>query len=329
MFAVDDGLVQKNAAEGRRRTRAIQRAFWFVFVLNVSVALAKIIVGSVFGAASVRADGIHSIFDSAGNIAGFIGVALAARPADVGHPYGHIKYETYASFFIALLLLFAAYEVGGGAIQTLTTGDMRQDVSPVSFAVMIGTLVVNIIATTFERRQGKKYQSEVLTADSKHTLSDALVSSSVIIGLIFVQAGFPIADPIAALVVTAAIVVTAIDVLKDVHATFSDTARMPSENLRRCALGVDGVVDCHHIRTRGLANEVYVDMHILVDPEISIREAHAIANEVERVIKARFRQVMEVLVHLEPATQAELAEPATYEPSADERESGSVVNQSS
>ena len=139
-------------------------------------------------------------------------------------------------------------------------------VTPVSFIVMVGTLAVNIEVTTYERRCAKRLKSEVLAADANHTLSDALVSIGVIVGLAAVALGFPMADPIMALVVTVAILATAYDVFKHALATLSDHARIPDKDVQAVAMGVPGVQDAHHIRTRGTEGEVYADLHVLVAP---------------------------------------------------------------
>lgn len=282
------------------RMRSIKRVLWIVLVLNLAVAAAKYIYGTISGSASMQADGIHSVFDSAGNVVGLVGIALASRPADDGHPYGHAKFETYASLVIGVLLLLAAFEVGSSAVSKLASGVYTAEVTPISFAVMVGTLVVNLGVTTYERRCAKSLKSEVLGADANHTLSDALVSVGVIVGLAAVALGFPVADPIMALVVTVAILATAYDVFKHALATLSDHARIPEEDLRAAAVSVSGVQDAHHIRTRGTEGEVYADLHVLVAPDMTVGEAHALSERVEEVVKQRFSNVIEVLVHIEP-----------------------------
>ena len=164
----------------------------------------------------------------------------------------------------------------------------------------MGTLAVNIGVTTYERRCAKRLKSEVLAADANHTLSDALVSIGVIVGLAAVALGFPMADPIMALVVTVAILATAYDVFKHALATLSDHARIPDKDVRAVAMGVPGVQDAHHIRTRGTEGEVYADLHVLVAPGMTVGEAHELSERVERAIMQRFPNVIEVLVHIEP-----------------------------
>lgn len=282
------------------RMRSIRRVLWIILLLNLGVAAAKYAWGTISGSASMQADGIHSVFDSAGNVVGLVGISLAARPADTGHPYGHAKFETYASLVIGVLLLLAAFEVGSSAAAKLAAGSYTAEVGPMSFAVMAGTLAVNLGVTVYERRFAKRLKSEVLAADANHTLSDALVSVGVIAGLAAVALGFPMADPIMALVVTAAILATAYDVFKHALATLSDRARIPEGDLRAAALAVPGVRGVHRIRTRGTEGEVYADLHVLVDPSMTVADAHRLADEVEADIKERFANVIEVLVHIEP-----------------------------
>lgn len=282
------------------RMRSIRRVLWIILLLNLGVAAAKYAWGTISGSASMQADGIHSVFDSAGNVVGLVGISLAARPADAGHPYGHAKFETYASLVIGVLLLLAAFEVGSSAAAKLAAGSYTAEVGPMSFAVMAGTLAVNLGVTVYERRFAKRLKSEVLAADANHTLSDALVSVGVIAGLAAVALGFPMADPIMALVVTAAILATAYDVFKHALATLSDRARIPEGDLRAAALAVPGVRGVHRIRTRGTEGEVYADLHVLVDPSMTVADAHRLADEVEADIKERFANVIEVLVHIEP-----------------------------
>ena len=304
------------SAHSYDRNENVRRVMWIVLFLNLAVALAKIVTGHVFAAASVQADGIHSVFDAASNVVGLLGLFVAARPADASHPYGHGKYEAFASTFIGILLLAAACEVGWSAISALISGEHEVQTSLVSFIVMVVTIIINVSVTTYERRMGKKYNSALLGADAKHTLSDVLVSLSVIVGLVFVALGFPVADAIATLIVCVAILAAAVSVFKEVHDTFSDEARIDAGQIAAAVNGVSGVRSCHHIRTRGMEGEVYADLHVLVDPQMTILAAHEVAEAVEVAIRQKFSQVQEVLVHLEPDTPEERCEVEGFAPDA-------------
>lgn len=305
------GYSRPNAVEqGAERIRSIRRVLWIILFLNVAVALAKLIYGTVIGSAAMQADGFHSLFDGASNIVGLVGMGFASRPADSDHPYGHGKYETYASAAIGAMLLFAAYRVGSSAVSQLFGDAAPPQVDTLSFVVMLGTLSVNIFITIWERRVGRKLGSAILVADASHTASDALVSVGVIISLILVKMGFPKADPLIALFVAGAIVYTAWEVFKQASATLSDSARIPVQDICDVALAVAGVLGCHHIRTRGSEAEVYVDLHVQVDETRTVADGHRIAEEVERAIAETFDQVADVIVHLEPYDEYQAAKTA-------------------
>ena len=285
------------------RRRKVRRVLWTVLVLNVGVAVAKLAWGTVIGSVAMQADGFHSLFDGASNIVGLVGLGMASRPPDRGHPYGHSKFETYASAAIGAMLALVAYSVGSTALQALIHRVEPARVDAVAFAVMIVTLSINIGITFWERKVGKQLKSEILLADARHTLSDVFVSLGVIASLIAVRMGMPIADPLVGLFVAGAIAYTAWQVFREAASTLSDTARIPSKDVRAVVRQIDGVMGCHDIRTRGSEAEVYVDLHVQVDPALSLQSAHEIAESVEREICVVFDNVADVLVHVEPYDQ--------------------------
>lgn len=288
------------------RTREIRRVLGIVLLLNILVALAKLIWGLVTGSAAMQADGFHSLFDGASNVIGLVGIAFAARPADTGHPYGHSKFETYASAAIAAMLVFAAYRVGSSAIAQLTGARDPARVDAISFVVMIGTLCVNLVVTVWERRAGRRLGSQILIADASHTGSDVLVSLGVLVSLVLVRFfNLPLADPIVALIVALMIMRTAWEIFKEASDTLADTARIPEKDVCDVAREVPGVLGCHGVRTRGSQAEVYADLHILVDPGQSVAEGHAIAEEVERRLLQHMPQIADAVVHVEPMGEHE------------------------
>ncbi len=283
-----------------KRIIQVKRVLWIVLFLNLGVALAKYIYGIISGSTAMQADGIHSVFDLAGNVVGLIGISLATKPADHDHPYGHFKFETYASLIIGILLLLAAAEVGSSAIISLINNEFNATVTPLSFVVMVATLIINISVSRYESACGKNLNSEILVADSKHTLSDALVSTGVIIGLVLMQLGFAAADALMALVVMVAILLTAVDVFRAGLQTLSDKSRIPEEDIRAIVLGISGVKKPHMIRSRGTKDEVYVDLHVLVDPNMTVLESHQLSDDIEIRINEAFPQAKDILVHVEP-----------------------------
>jgi cation diffusion facilitator family transporter len=296
------------------RIRAIRRVLWLVLALNVVVALAKLLYGLFSNSAAMQADGISSLFDGVSNVVALIGMSFAARPADRGHPYGHGKFETFTAAVIAVMLGIACYSVARGAVASLR-GDQVTEVTIASFAIMLGTLAVNIGVTTWEARAGRRLGSEVLTADSRHTLSDVAVSIGVIISLILVKLGFQKADGVVALLVAVVIAYAALTIIRGVARTLGDAARLPAEDVAAVAAEVPGVVGCHSVRTRGSESHVAADLHVLVAPETAVEQGHQIAHAVENALRAKYPQLTDVVVHVEPA-EPKPAEPGPAKGSA-------------
>ena len=286
----------------RNRYRSIRNVLWAVLALNLAVALAKLVYGLMSHSAAMEADGFHSLFDGASNIIGLVGMWFAARPPDADHPYGHSKFETFAAALIGILLVLAGFTVGRGALDSLLGRGVPTEVTTISFVIMLGTLAVNIVVTTWERRAGKRLGSEVLIADASHTLSDVLVSIGVIISLVIVKLGWAQADGIVALIVAVVILRTAWGILRGVLHTLGDAARLPAEAVAAVASGVGDVVSCHGVRTRGPESQVYVDLHVQVAPGTTVERGHAIAHEVEDALRRAYGQITDVVVHLEPAS---------------------------
>ncbi len=283
------------------RVKKIYAVLWLVFFLNLFVAAAKFIYGLSTYSAAMQADGVHSAFDAAGNIIALLGLAFSARPADEGHPYGHAKFETYASFLIGVLLLGAALGIALPAFETIQGSSTQAEVHPASFLIMVMTLLINGGVSWYERRQAHELKSPILRADAAHTASDAFVSLGVIVGLGLVACGIGIADAYVALGVTVLILISAGKVLHQALSTLADHRRLPAEDIIACVLENPHVQDVHKVRTRGTEAEIYVDLHVLVLPDMSVRRAHEVSELIADSIQERFPDVCEVLVHIEPA----------------------------
>jgi cation diffusion facilitator family transporter len=287
------------------RTQGITRVLWQILFLNVLVASAKAGWGMISGSTAMFADGIHSFTDGSGNIVALIAMKAARKPPDEDHPYGHHKYESFASAAIGLMLCLAAWKVVSGSVSALMAFAKsgihpKVEVTATSFAVMIVTLGINLFVVWFETRRGKELGSDVLQADAKHTLSDVWVTLGVLASLILVKAGVPIADPIVGLFVAFAIVWAAIEVFKGAHTTFSDQQRLDPREVMKKVIAFEGVEGCHNIRSRGTGAIVHMDMSILVDPAVTVEKGHAIARDLERFLCGQYEGLADVVIHVEP-----------------------------
>lgn len=284
---------------GVDRYRQVSTVLRTVLVLNLAVALAKVLFGLASGAISILSDGLHSVTDSAANVVAMAGVRLAARPPDASHPYGHRKFETMASVGILLFLLVALVQVLLTAIERLRQG-ASPEVSPVSFVVMGSTLVVNVLVVAYERRAGRRLVSEVLLADARHTTSDILTSCAVIIALVGVRMGYPAADAWAALIVAVFIAYACWGVADETSRILADRMVIAEEDLSEVVRAVPGVLGCHRIRTRGSADHVFLDLHVWLAPDLPLVEAHALSHVVKDRLMERFPQIKDAIIHIEP-----------------------------
>ncbi len=281
------------------RLREIRRILWWVLFLNVLVAAAKWGYGVITHSLGMQADGLHSFFDGLSNVVGLLGLWLASPQPDADHPYGHKKFETLAAGAIGGFLVMTCLYLLWKAYRSWTI-DVHPEVTTISFMIMFITMAINIFVTKWERQKGKELKSDILTADSYHTASDVLTSLSVLAGLIAIQAGYPLIDPLVAVFIAGVIAWTAIIVLKDVLSSLTDRIRIDPQDIRTAAMTIPGILDCHDIRTRGLTNHVFVDLSIHVEPTWSVEQAHVLATEVEAFLLTHFDSVEDVVVHIEP-----------------------------
>jgi cation diffusion facilitator family transporter len=281
------------------RGPAIRRVLYITLALNWSVAAAKLIWGHLSGSVALTADGFHSLLDGSSNIVALVGIWMSTQPPDADHPYGHRKFEALTALAISGFLFFACFEIFQSALARLRGGQPIV-LSPALYAVTLGTLLVNIFVTNFERIQGKKLGSEALLADSKHTLSDVWATLLVLVSFLCSRFGWTAVDGIAGIVIAGVIAWAGWSIVQHTMPTLADAALVPAEELSACAEGVPGVRECHRVRSRGAPDEVLVDLHILVDPMLPIAEAHQIGHRVETLVRERWPGVVEVLVHVEP-----------------------------
>ena len=284
-----------------KNLRAIRRVLYITMALNLVAMAAKLIVGYWTGALSLIAGGFDSLFDAAGNVIGLVGIYLAARPADREHPYGHHKFETMAAIAISVLLFLTTWELLQSAWGQLRDLDsMDPTINAWSFVSMAVSLVVQLGTAAYELRAGRRFKSDVLVADARHTRADLYVSLSVIAGLIAVRLGYPVVDPLLAIGIAIVIFKIGIDIIRESSQVLLDGAIIPVSEIERIVLGVRDVRACHDVRSRGHEAAVYVDLHIQVAPELSTAQSHAIAHDVQHRLRSEMPAIQDVVVHVEP-----------------------------
>jgi cation diffusion facilitator family transporter len=283
------------------RARQVAWVLWVILGLNWAVALAKILLGLATRSIAVTADGLHSFSDGASNIIGLVAIRIARHPADEDHPYGHQKYETLASTAIAFLLFLVAFRIYSEAFRGIFHPEPTV-VGGLSFVVMGATLLVNFFVVAYEKRAAKRLNSDLLKSDSQHTMTDIFVTLSVLASLIGTKLGVPYLDAGFSFVVATVILFTAFDILKKSSDVLCDKVVLDAAEVKRIVTGIRGVRDCHEIRSRGKADDVYLDLHVLVDNEMTVVASHDVANEIEKNLRQAFPVVHDVVVHIEPVS---------------------------
>jgi cation diffusion facilitator family transporter len=281
------------------RVQEIKRVLGVILVLNLVVAAAKGAVGWATGSLSVGADALHSTLDAASNIVGLIAITLAAAEPDRDHPYGHRKFEVLGALGIGVLLAGAAWNILAEAWDRARSPKSVES-DWIAFAVMGGTILINIGVAVYERRRGEQLQSEVLLADSAHTRSDVLATAGVIASLVAARFNLVWVDIAVGVAISGLIAWAAVRVALSGAAVLADRAVLDAEAIRGVVMSVEQVVECHEIRTRGTRDAIFADLRIHLRPDLSLVRAHEIGHRVEARLKEAYPGLRDVVVHVEP-----------------------------
>ena len=282
------------------RYSAVTRVLIQVLVLNLVVAAAKIAFGYASGAISILSDGFHSLTDAGSNVVGLVGVQVARRPPDEDHPYGHRKYETVAAATVTVFLLIVVLEVLRLAFNTLTGRSSPPEITAAGFLIMLATIAINLGVIRYESREARRLGSEVLLADAMQTRGDVWTSVTVIAALAGTRLGWPILDPLAALFVAGFIGHAGFQIATATTGILSDRIVISEADLKDVVLSVPGVIGCHHIRTRGSTDHVFLDLHVWMPAEMPLMAAHDLSHVVKDRLMARFPQIADAIIHIEP-----------------------------
>lgn len=278
------------------------RAAALSFGSNAILMALKITIGMAFGSIAVLGDGIDSAQDVFASALAFVTVRLALQPADEGHPYGHGKAESLAALSQAALIAGGAVFIAVAAGRRLVADETQVHVVP-SLIAMGVTVAVNVAVAAYAMRAAKVSRSVAISADARHLLTNVVQAGAVIAGLILVGVtGDPVYDPVVALLLSAYLGWIALGILRDALSELVDSA-LPEEEvaaLAEClAHEAHGVRGFHALRTRKSGRERYIDMHILVDPTLTVSEAHQRVEDIERDVRALVPGAI-ISIHVDP-----------------------------
>ena len=273
-----------------------------VMLINALVTATKFVVGALSGSIAVLADAFNSLIDSSSNVIGLFGIHAASGPPDADHPYGHRRYETLATLGIGALLVLAGWEVLENVFSRLLEGGAPK-AQPLSLALLALTVPLNLFVVWYEGRRGRELHSDVLLADATQTRMGLYTTLSAFVGLIGSELGLPWLDIVVALGIAVVIGREAWRILRATSLELTDSLAIDPLRVERVARQVAGVRLATRARSRGRGDDIHLDLHITVDPAMSTTQAHAIASEVERRLKADLPGVVDAVVHIEPGHQ--------------------------
>lgn len=269
--------------------------------VNIALTVLKIVVGVLGHSMALIADGIHSVSDMATDIAVLVGVHFGTKEPDVKHPYGHGRIETFSSLVIAFVLIV----VGLGMVYKAGAGITQEHVSRPGAAVIV-VAVISVISKEMLYRITKKVaiatDSSALYANAWHHRSDALSSVAVVIGVIALMLGFSYGDDIATIAIGLMIALVGGRVISDSLGELTEAAvdEATVERIKKIINANSSIRQWHKLRTRTVGREVFLDLHILVDPQLRIAGAHEIAESLENTLHEQIRRPVNVTVHVEP-----------------------------
>ena len=292
-----------------KREREIYKTTLVGSAGNVALLTFKFIAGVLGHSSAMIADAVHSLSDFVTDIIVIFFVKISAKPQDETHDYGHGKYETIASCLIGLALIAAATGIivsGAVKLATWLQGGRLEAPGMLALWAALASIVVKEVLFRYTVRVGRRIDSQALVTNAWHHRSDALSSIAAAIGIggaILLGDHWTVLDPLASVVVGAMLVKVAIDLLKSSMGELSECS-LPIETEREIEAIVTDTPDVcepHNLRTRKIGNRMAVEMHICMDGDLTLREAHDRASVIEQRLKERFGQQTHVTIHMEPS----------------------------
>lgn len=276
-----------------------EKGAWLSIFAYIFLAALKLIIGFAGGSDALRADGLNNSTDVVASVAVLIGLKISRKPPDENHHYGHFRAETIASLFAAFVMMFVGIQVIFSTIRNVLEGDsLKPDMMTAWTA--LGAALIMLLVYLYNVKLAKKINSSSLYAAAQDNRSDALVSIGAFVGIIGAQFGLFWLDPLAGLLVGLIICKTAWDIFKD--ATHSLTDGFDTEQIKKIRSSVEmepDVKSVKHVKGRVLGNQPFIDITILVDSHLNVKESHDITVRIEQHLYNE-HNIRHAHIHIEP-----------------------------
>jgi len=271
-------------------------------VVDLVLGVAKLIAGWLAHSEALIADGIHSLSDLGTDIIVLYAAKHSHREADEDHPYGHGRIETLATVGLGIALIMVSFGIAYDAVRRMNMPELLLEPGVFALAIAFLSVVAKEAIYHYTMRAARKLRSNMLMANAWHSRSDAISSIVVVIGVGGAMLGYSYLDAVAAIAVSVMIAKIGFDLVRASTRELIDTALEPevTEAIRKEIFSVDGVRALHMLRSRRSGGDALIDVHIQVDPRISVSEGHQIGDTVRRRLLERIDEVTDVTVHIDP-----------------------------
>jgi len=285
--------------------------------INVGLAGSNVVVGFLSGSTSVVAAGLHFMGDVLASTVVLIAMFVAGKPADPEHPYGHGRFETVAGLVVGMILLAGGVGICYTSLQRI--GEGHPPPSAYGVSTLLLAILVRVVMSTTKFRVGRRIQSSAIVADAWNDAVDILWSSAALVALgltLYDPSRFLAADHYGGFIVGLVVIFTGFRVIRDTSLELMDT--MPDADsladIKRVALTVPGVLGVEKCFARKTGLQHHVDIHLEVDPEMTVAVSHAVASQARKRLCAELDWIADVLVHIEPAPAPDPSAPAPADP---------------
>lgn len=296
-----------------QREKRIQKVTLIGSVVNLLLSVGKIAAGVLGRSAAMITDGIHSLSDLISDIVVLVFVRISSKKVDHDHEYGHGKFETLATLIVSMLLL----AVGAGflasgvkSILAVISGEMLPKPGYVALAAAVVSIVLKEWLYRYTVAEGRKLDSPVMIANAWHHRSDAFSSVASLLGIggaIILGEKWTLLDPLVSCAISIAIIVVAVKMAGPSLNELLDGSLPKSmeDDILSLASEVPGVRNVHNLKTRRNGSSVIIDAHVVVDPDMPVRQSHQIATSVEKALRNKFGSSTQISIHVEPDVDAE------------------------
>ncbi|RRD40203.1 GNAT family N-acetyltransferase [Leptotrichia sp. OH3620_COT-345] len=296
----ENNYILENLTENKKQEKNLFFVSKFAILINIVLALLKIISGIMFKSTSLLADGINSLSDLITNILVIIGLKFGSNPEDKDHPFGHGKIESVFSVIIGTFIILTAFDLIKGNIGNTFSNENHILIGPIPILVTITAIIIKIFQLIFMKYKTKTYRGQLINSLLKDYKADIAVSSAVLAG-IFLAVINPVFDTVIGIIISIYIIGEGYKLIKENALILLDSQDEELlENIKKDVFKFEEIENAHDFRMTTSGKNVYIFVDIRVNKSMSVHEAHEISNKISKFIKHKYKNIKRVLIHIEP-----------------------------